>query len=126
MNLKAYIEEVYGIEGEYPFSGDATTCVFRHSSNRKWFAVIMELPRQRLGLAGDGYIRVVNTKCDTRMIGAFRQEQGIFPAYHMSKAHWLTVALDGTVDTQKIKFLLDMSYDLTKDGKRGYQRLKTH
>ena len=38
----------------------------------------------------------------------------MFPAYHMSKAHWLTVALDGTTDEDKIKFLLDMSYDLTK------------
>ena len=44
----------------------------------------------------------------------FRQENGIFPAYHMSKAHWLTVALDGTVKEDKLKFLTDMSYDLTK------------
>ena len=56
----------------------------------------------------------MNVKCDTRLIGTFRQEKGMFPAYHMSKAHWLTVALDGTTDEDKIKFLLDMSYDLTK------------
>lgn len=46
--------------------------------------------------------------------GSFREEKGIYPAYHMSKAHWLTVALDGTVDKDKIKFLMDMSYDLTR------------
>ena len=88
--------------------------VFRHGNNRKWFAVIMEIPREKLGLAGGGDIPVVNLKCDTRLIGSFREETGIHPAYHMSKAHWLTVALDGTVDDDKLKFLLDMSYDLTK------------
>lgn len=114
MNLHNYIEETYGVTGEYPFAKDAATCVFRHQSNRKWFAVIMEIPRNKLGLSGDSLIPVVNVKCDTRLIGSFRQEKGIFPAYHMSKAHWLTLALDGTADEEKMKFLLDMSYELTK------------
>lgn len=109
-----YIEETYGATGENLFAKYPSFRVFRHSSNRKWFAVIMEIPREKLGLPGGDDIRVMNVKCDTRMIGSFRAEKGMFPAYHMSKAHWLTVALDGTVETDKIKFLLDMSYDLTK------------
>ena len=32
----------------------------------------------------------------------------------MNKAHWLTIALDGSADGEKLKFLLDMSYELTK------------
>ena len=36
----------------------------------------------------------------------------------MNKAHWLTVALDGTVQEETIKFLLDMSYELTKGIRR--------
>ena len=43
-----------------------------------------------------------------------REEPGMFPAYHMNKAHWLTIALDGSAEEGKIKFLLDMSYELTK------------
>ena len=111
--MNTYIEETYGVKGEYPFARDRETCVFRHSSNRKWFAVFMEIPKEKLGLSG-GKIRVLNVKCDTRLIGSFRQESGIYPAYHMSKAHWLTVVLDGTVDADKLKFLIDMSYELTK------------
>ena len=117
MNLHTYIEENYGATGEALFAKYPGFRVFRHSGNRKWFAVIMEIPREKLGLPGSGDIRVVNVKCDTRLIGSFRQEQGIFPAYHMSKAHWLSVALDGTVEEEKIRFLLDMSYDLTKGGR---------
>ena len=113
MNLQSYIEETYGAVGENLFAKYPSFRVFRHSSNRKWFAVIMEIPREKLGLSG-GNIQVVNVKCDTRMIGSFRQEPGIYPGYHMHKAHWLTVALDGTVAEDKIKFLIDMSYDLTK------------
>lgn len=116
--LQAYIEETYGAAGEYLFAGDPATCVFRHGNNRKWFAIFMEIPKAKLGLETAGNICVVNFKCDPRLIGSFRLEPGIYPAYHMSKAHWLTVALDGTVPEDKVKFLLDMSYDLTKGGKK--------
>lgn len=112
--LQTYIEETYGAKGECLWAKHPTYMVFRHSSNRKWFAAIMEIPREKLGLSDDSIIPVVNLKCDTRLIGSFREEKGIYPAYHMSKAHWLTVALDGSVDEDKLKFLLDMSYELTK------------
>ncbi len=76
--------------------------------------MIMDIPKKNLGLAGEGDISVVNLKCDTRLIGSFREEPGIFPGWHMNKAHWLTVTLDGTVEDEKIRFLVDMSYELTK------------
>lgn len=116
--LEDYIGSFFGVAGEHPFAKEPATCVFRHASNQKWFAVIMEIPKEKLGLDCGGEIVVVNFKCDTRLIGSFREEKGIYPAYHMSKAHWLTVALDGTVGDDKIKFLLDMSCDLTKGGRR--------
>ena len=51
---------------------------------------------------------------DTSLIDSFREQPGIFPGWHMNKAHWLSAALDGTVEDEKIKFLVDMSYELTK------------
>lgn len=116
--IQNYIEETYGAKGERLWAKYPTYMVFRHNSNRKWFAAIMDIPREKLGLSGTDLIQVVDLKCDTRLIGSFRQEKGIFPAYHMSKVHWLTVALDGTVEDDKIRFLIDMSYNLTKDEKR--------
>ena len=116
--LQSYMESGYAAVGEQLFSGSPSTAVFRHQSNRKWFAVIMEIPRAKLDLTADGNICVVNLKCDPRLIGSFRLEQGIYPAYHMSKAHWLTVALDGCVEDEKLKFLTEMSYDLTKGRKK--------
>ena len=37
----------------------------------------------------------------------------------MNKAHWLNVALDGTVEDEKLRFLEDMSYELTKNEEVG-------
>ena len=115
--LAAYLTDTYSVEGEHLFAKYPSFLVFRHNGNRKWFAVIMDIPRKNLGLPSEGEISVVNLKCDTRLIGSFREEPGFFPGWHMNKAHWLSVALDGTVDDEKIKFMVGMSYELTK--KRG-------
>ena len=112
--LDAYLTDTFGTTGEHLFTRYPNFQVFRHDGNQKWFAVLMDIPRKNLGLTGDDEISVVNLKCDTRLIGSFRMEPGIFPGWHMNKAHWLTVALDGTVEDEKINFLVDMSYELTK------------
>ena len=112
--LADYLADTYGVGGEHLFARYPDFMVFRHRGNRKWFAVIMDIPGRHLGLEGSGEISVVNLKCDTRLIGAFREETGIFPGWHMNKAHWLTVALDGSVDDEKLRFLADMSHKLTR------------
>ncbi|MBP3633733.1 MAG: MmcQ/YjbR family DNA-binding protein [Oscillospiraceae bacterium] len=113
-DLETYLGEAYSVSGENLFVRYPGFKVFRHLESRKWFAVIMDIPRKNLGLDGEGEISVVNLKCDTRLIGSLRADPGIFPGWHMNKAHWITVSLDGTVDDEKLKFLLNMSYELTK------------
>ena len=112
--LAAYLTDTYSATGENLFAKYPSFLVFRHNGNRKWFAVIMDIPRKNLGLPGEGEISVVNLKCDTRLIGSLREEPGIFLGWHMNKAHWLSVALDGTAEDEEIKFLVDMSYELTE------------
>ena len=107
--LAAYLTGTYSVEGEHLFAKYPSFLVFRHNGNRKWFAVIMDIPRKNLGLSGGGEISVVNLKCDTRLIASFREEPGIFPGWHMNKTHWVSVALDGTVEDEKIKFFHDKS-----------------
>ena len=58
-------------------------------------------------------MQVVNIKCDPIMVGSLRLEPGFFPAYHMNKEKWLTIALDGTVPAQRIQMLIDISFGLT-------------
>ena len=111
--LIKYISETYGVEAEYPWIKHSDYAVFRHSGNKKWFAVIMDIPKIKLGLCDNGTIDIINLKCDPILVGSLRNDQGFFPAYHMSKTNWVSVALDGSVDKEKIKWLLDLSFDLT-------------
>ena len=112
--LTRCIFDTYGVEPDYPFHGDDTSAVFRHSGNRKWFALVMNIPAQKLGLPTDARIDIVNMKCDPLLIGSFRGLPGLFPAYHMNRENWITAALDGNVPAETIELLLDVSYELTK------------
>ena len=111
--LKRFILENYNVESDFPWMKHPNYEVFRHSNNQKWFALIMDIPKNKLGLQGSDLLDVVNLKCDTLLIGSLRCEPGFFPAYHMNKDSWITVALDGSVSDDKIKMLLDASYDAT-------------
>ena len=111
---EVYIMEIYSTDSEHLFAKYPSFLVFRHNGNRKWFAVIMDIPRKDLGLPGEGQRQMVDLKCDPRLIGSFREEPGIFPGWHMNKAHWLSVALEACVEDEKIKFLVDMRYELTR------------
>lgn len=116
-DLEAYISETYNTDPDYPWDDTPDAAVFRHRGNRKWFALIMNVRRDRLGLPGPGDIDIVNMKCDQIVMGSMLREPGFFPAYHMSKAHWISAALDGSAEDDKLKMLLDMSFELT--GARG-------
>ncbi len=105
-------QERYGTEAEYIFAKFPGFAVLRHP-NRKWYGVVMDLPRSKLGLPGGGMVDALNLKCDPLLAGALRQQPGILPAYHMNKEKWITVVLDGTVDLEQISVLMEISYDLT-------------
>ena len=112
--LEVYILNYYATQPDYPWADTPRAAVFRHAGNRKWFALVMEVPRDKLGLAGTEQLDIVNFKCDPILISSLRGETGIFPAYHMNKASWITASLDGSVPAETIELLLDVSYELTK------------
>ena len=111
--LEKYILDTCGVSPEYPWTKYPFFSVFRHASNNKWFAVIMTIDKSKLGVNEDGQIDVVNLKCDANIVPSIWEQKGIFPAYHMNKEHWLTVALDGSATDNNLKFLIALSFDLT-------------
>ncbi len=113
-----HIKNVYGVTAEFPWLSAPTFAVYRHESNNKWFAVIMEIPKNKLGIKEEGNISVVNLKSDPLLIGSLILDKGIYPAYHMNKNHWITVCLDGSVEEEQIEWLLNLSFELT-DKKRN-------
>lgn len=78
----------------------------------KWYAIIMRVKRQILGLDGEGFVDVMNVKCDPILVGSLRMKNGFLPAYHMNKDKWISILLDGSVTKEEILPLIDESYNL--------------
>ena len=108
----AYCKEQFNTQPDYPWDGDETA-VLRHADNRKWFALVMNLPKSKFGLPTADRTDVMNLKLPPEMIGSFGPSDGIYPAYHMNKASWVSVLLD-TADADTVKFLLGVSFSVTE------------
>ena len=59
----------------------------------------------------------VNLKCDPARALELREAyEGIRPGYHQNKRHWNTVELDGSVEDEVVRGLIEDSYDLVVSG----------
>ena len=111
----------YLTQPDYPFDEDFETAVFRHSDNRKWFALSMQVSRRKFDFDSDEVIDVVNLKLPTEMFGSFGAADGVYPAYHMNKLHWISVLLpDAPNDV--VQFLLNASFEATKSKSKQRKR----
>ena len=112
-----YCLNTYGTAADYPFDEDFETAVFRHSDNRKWYAIMMRVSRRKFGLDCDEIVDVVNLKLPMEMFGSFDASDGVYPAYHMNKLHWISVLLSDATE-ELIDFLVNASYEATKNKKK--------
>ena len=109
--IMQYARDRYGAEPEYLWARYPNYAVFRQPASRKWFALVMDIPRNRLGFEGGGDVDIMDVKCGTLMVGSLLAQDGFLPAYHMSKSSWISVLLDDTVPDEQIYPLLELSYD---------------
>ena len=66
----------------------------------------------------------INLKCDPLMSIDLRQEyEAIKPGYHMNKLHWNTITINESLSDEKIKFLIDLSYDLVYNGLKKSEKI---
>lgn len=113
-NVFKYAKEKYGTNPDYPWKKYPDYAVLRHSNTHKWYGLVINIKKNKLGLKGEDSIDIINLKMPPELIGSLRQSKGFLPAYHMNKEHWITILLDDTVATEEIYSLIDMSYELTK------------
>lgn len=105
--LLEFVFEQYGTTPDYAFD-DATTAVLRHPCG-KWYGLVFRVPSQVFGIEGDR-TDALNVKCPPELTDFLSHSKGFAPAYHMNKRHWLSVILDGSIDPDQVKFLIDQSY----------------
>ena len=101
--LHGYLLSKPGAEEDFPF--DTTTLVVKVGG--KMFALF--------GLK-DEPLRM-NLKCDPAKAEQLREiYPAILPGYHMNKRHWNTLILDGSLDDDFVRALIDESYALVVQG----------
>ena len=111
--LQRYIFDHYSTEPDYPWADAPNHAVFRHGGNRKWFALVLDVPRNKLGLPGTQMIDVVNLKCDPDRAEALRlTNPEILPGFYMDKRRWIACLLDGELPDELLRQLAGESYRL--------------
>ncbi len=120
------LEKRYRVKIEHPWARDPQAATAKDVETDKWFAAFLTAPAKSLGRAGDEWLPIVNVKADPELIYLVTGTEGICPAWHMSKRHWISILLDGTVETEQILRYIDDSFRIVTDSptKRIYEAVK--
>ena len=114
-----FVKRKYGSDPEYLWRRFPDYAVFRHEDNRKWYGLIMDVPRKNLGLPGEDRVDILNVKLDDLMLADMLvQQDGYFRGYHISRGNWISILLDGTVPMKDIQNLIDVSFFTTASSNR--------
>ena len=109
--IMAQVQEKYGNQLEYLWEKSPDTAVLRHEDNQKWYAVLMRIPWDRLDKGREGLVEAVNLKHD--QVTDLLSQKGIYPAFHMNKRYWISLALDDSLSDDEVLDLLEISWNLT-------------
>jgi len=107
------METRYGVAPEFLWRAHPDYAVFRHADNRKWFAVLLNPPGTSVGLPQAEAVQLLNVKAQPENLLILRGMDGVLPAWHMNKAHWVSLQLAVLPDAV-IWDLLDDSFLLTR------------
>ena len=109
-----YVKNKYKSNIEYLWKRYPGYAVFCHDDNRKWYGLVMNVPRNKLGLDGEDIVDILNVKLEDLMLrDMLLQKEGYLPGYHISRGNWISVLLDGTVPMDVIIGWIDTSYQVT-------------
>ncbi|VIU36201.1 Uncharacterized protein conserved in bacteria [Streptococcus pneumoniae] len=108
--IMAQVQEKYGNQLEYLWEKSPDTAVLRHEDNQKWYAVLMRIPWDKLEKGREGLVEAVNLKHD--QVADLLLNKGIYPAFHMNKRYWISVAFDDTLSDEGVLELIERSWNL--------------
>lgn len=106
-----YTEDNFGVSPVYTFKRNPRYAILKNRHG-KWFAAIINIMPEKLGLAGDKEIDIIDLKIEPELGSILRPKPGYLPAYHMNKEHWISIVLNEQTDEHTLFQLLDGSYEL--------------
>lgn len=117
-DILKYVSEQYDTNPEYLFLKHPDIAVLRNTRTNKWYGVIMNVEKRKLGINEDGYMNVINLKGNPEFNSIIRSQKHIIAAYHMNKKHWVTVLIDHDFPQSELYEMIDWSYELTSKKKK--------
>lgn len=69
-----YVKEKFDIELDYFWFKYLSYVVFRYKGGGKWYGLIMNVFRIKLGLIGEGSVEILDLKCDLELNSLLRSE----------------------------------------------------
>ncbi len=121
-DILKYVKDKYDSEPEYLWRRFPDYVVFRHEDNRKWYALIMDVHRDKLGLQGKDRVDILNVKMsDPFLVSILIQQEGYFKGYHISRGNWISILLDGTVPYDEICEMIDDSFIVTASNQKKHE-----
>ena len=112
LKLVALIDEKFSDAPEFLWRQAPNYCVFRRKDNRKWYAVIMNVPKNKLGLDGTQELEILNVRVEPEDLDEIFDGEKYFRGWHMNKKSWMTVRLDDTLTDEEIFSWLAQSFRL--------------
>ena len=107
----AYVKEKYGASPENLWMRYPNYAIFRHADNGKWFALMMDVEKNKLGLPGNDVVDILNVKLsDPFLADLLVQQPGYMRGYHIARGNWISILMDGTVPRKDLCRWVDESY----------------
>ena len=103
------VREKYRNEFEFLWNKFPNNAIVRRPDNKKWYAVLLTVSREKIGLSGRDEVEVIDLRMKPEDIVRLVDGRRYFVGYHMNKKHWITICLDGSVSFEEICRRIDDS-----------------
>lgn len=107
-----FIRTNYESEPEYLWEKFSNNAVFRRNDNRKWFAILLIIPKTKLNISEEGNIEIIDLRMYPHEKETLIDYKKYYPGYHMNKNSWFTIPLDGSVCIDEIFSRIECSHSL--------------
>lgn len=109
----SYCQNEYNAVVDHPFKHYPHYVAMRHH-NGKWFAVVLDVLADRIGLDGHEVVDIVDLKVDPELNAILQEQPGFLPGYHMNKTHWISAVLSHWDSVDQLADLIEGSFNATK------------
>ena len=114
LRLVEHIRETFDDKPEFLWEKYPNFAIFRRKDNRKWYALIANVPKKYLKLGGDEELEILNVRIEPEELDNLVDDEKYFRGWHMNKRSWLTVRLDDCLTDDELFTRLERSYQLAK------------